>query len=228
MEAVLVTGANRGIGLEFVRQYARDGARVFACCRAPAAAEELKRIAARADAAVSVHALDIAARDSIEALKADLRGAPIDILVNNAGAGGDLHQFDPPDDEAWLEMFRANALGAYRVARALKANLKKGKERKIVCMSSGRASHARHKGDGLAYCATKAALNSIMYGLSVQWKDEGFIVAMFAPGRVKTDLNPDGSLTPEFAIGAMRKAIAGLTPPDTGRYLDNQGRDVPW
>ena len=228
MNAILVTGANRGIGLEFVRQHAEEGARVFACCRNPDAADALKAIAAKAGGRVTLHPLDVTSESSIADLARALDGQPIDILINNAGIKGDLHSTTPADTELWDQVLRTNAIAPFRIAWTLRPNLELGARRMIVNISSGRGSHARHRGDGIAYCSAKAALNSSMYGLSVQWRGDGFVIVMMAPGPVRTDMNPDARLSVEFSIGSMRKVIAGLTAADNGRYLDYEGKDVLW
>ena len=228
MTSLLITGANRGIGYEFVRQYSADGARIFAACRAPEKADALRKIAAASEGRVSIHPLDVTSGPDIVALARALHGEPIDILINNAGLKGDLHSFSPASNEMWEEVFRTNTIAPFRIAQAFRPNLEKGARRLIVSISSGRGSHLRHRGDGIAYCAAKAALNNAMYGLSVQWKDDGFIIVMIAPGPVRTDMNPDARLSAEFSIGAMRNVLAGLSAKDNGRYLDYENKDVLW
>lgn len=227
MTDVLVTGANRGIGLEFVRQYASQGARVYACCRAPDKAEGLGEIAKSSEGKVSIHKLEVTSEEDISVLASALGGAPLDILVNNAGIGGDLHSYDPAGPELMEEVLRVNAIAPFCIAWKLRENLEKG-ARKIINISSGRGSHSRHRGDGIAYCASKAALNSAMYGLSVLWKESSFIIVMFAPGVVITDLNPGGRLTAEFSVGHMRTLIDSFTEADNGRYLTYEGKDILW
>jgi NAD(P)-dependent dehydrogenase (short-subunit alcohol dehydrogenase family) len=227
MTSILVTGANRGIGFEFVRQYAPEGARIFACCRQPDKADALKKIAAAWDGRVTLHELDVTNDSAIAALARDLQNEPLDILINNSGIKGDLHSFESADSAVFAQVLRTNTIAPVRMAEAFRPHLLRGKKI-IVNISSGRGSHTRHRGDGIAYCASKAALNSAMYGLSVLWKNDGFAIVMIAPGPVQTDMNPDARLTPEFSIGAMRKVIAGLTPADNGRYLDYENRDVLW
>jgi len=227
MTDVLVTGANRGIGLEFVRQYASQGARVYACCRTPEMAEDLDRIARSSEGKVSVHKLDVTSEDDLSALVNALDGARLDILVNNAGIGGDLHVFEPASPKLMEEVLRVNAIAPFHIAWKLRPNLEKG-ARKIINISSGRGSHSRHRGDGIAYCASKAALNSAMFGLSVLWKESNFIIVMFAPGVVITDLNPGGRLTAEFSVGHMRALIDRFTEADNGRYLSYEGKDILW
>jgi NAD(P)-dependent dehydrogenase (short-subunit alcohol dehydrogenase family) len=227
MTNVLVTGSNKGIGFEFVRQYAAEGARVYATCRNPAKADALNVLAATANGGISVHKLDVTDEDDITAIAIMLGDAPLDILVNNAGIGADLHNYEPANAPLWEEVLRVNTIAPFRIAWTLKPNLEKG-EKKIINISSGRGSHGRHRGDGIAYCSSKAALNNAMFGLSVLWKEAGFIVVMLAPGVVITDLNPGGRLTPEFSVGCMRNLIAGLSAADSGRYLSFEGADILW
>jgi NAD(P)-dependent dehydrogenase (short-subunit alcohol dehydrogenase family) len=230
MRNVLITGTNRGIGFEFARQYAADGDRVFACCRTPAKADALQRIAKESDGRVTVHALDVGSEASVAALAKDLRDQPLDIVVNNAGIAGDLRDEDNPpmDDEMWAEVFRINTMAPYRMARSFRPNLERGGERTLITISSGRGSHTRHRGNGYAYCASKAAVNNVMYGLSVEWKPDNLIVVLLAPGPVRTDMNTEGRLTPEYSVGNLRKVIAGLTLADSGRYIDYEAKDVTW
>jgi NAD(P)-dependent dehydrogenase (short-subunit alcohol dehydrogenase family) len=228
MTSILITGANRGIGFEFVRQYATEEARIFATCREPEKAKKLNEIAAASSGRVTVHKLDVTSGPDLALLARELHDEPIDILINNAGLKGDLHSFSPASNEMWEEVFRTNTIAPFRVTRALRPNLDKGTRKLVLSISSGRGSHLRHRGDGIAYCSAKAALNSAMYGLSVQWKADGYTIVMIAPGPVQTDMNPDARLTAEFSIGAMRKVIAGLTTADNGRYLDYENRDVLW
>ena len=227
MTSVLITGANRGIGHEFARQYAAEGARVYACCRNPAAADMLNALAAASGGGLTAHKLDVTSQSDLTELAKDLDGAPVDILINNAGIAGDLHVYEPAAPGLWEEVLRVNSIAPFRIAWVLKPNLERG-ARKIVNISSGRGSHARHRGDGIAYCSSKAALNSAMFGLSVLWKERNFTIVMIAPGVVKTDMNPRGRLTPEFSVGSMRALIAALTPADSGRYMSYEGKDIEW
>ena len=230
MQTVLITGANRGIGFEFARQYVRDGARVFACCREPTKAAALQKLGEDAGGRLMIPKLDVRSQESVDALAADLSREPLDILINNAGVAGDLRDEDnPPMDYAmWAETFLVNTMAPFRMARAFRPHLERGQERKLVTISSGRGSHLRHRGNGYAYCASKAAVNNVMYGLSVEWKAADIIVLLLAPGPVRTDMNLDGRLTPEYSVGGLRGVIAGATMADTGRYIDYEAQDVLW
>ena len=211
-----------------MRQYASEGARIFVACRNPAKADALRALADASGGKVTLHPLEVTDDASINTLARELTGETIDILINNAGIKGDLHVLEPAGTELWDKVMRTNVIAPFRSAEAFRPHLEKGTRRIILNISSGRGSHLRHRGDGIAYCASKAALNSAMYGLSVRLKQENFIIVMIAPGAVQTDMNPNAKLTATFSIGAMRKIIAGLAPADNGRYLDYKNRDVLW
>ncbi|MBI1210651.1 MAG: SDR family NAD(P)-dependent oxidoreductase [Alphaproteobacteria bacterium] len=230
MSTVLVTGANRGIGIEFVRQYAADGARVLACARVPGAATELLDIAAKSKGKVTVHPLDVASAASIDHLVQELDGQPIDILINNAGVyGGDHQTAHNLDYETWNRTLAVNSIGPVRVLLALLPNLKKGKDKKAIAITSGMGSTTNHDGAALIYRSSKAALNNAMHGLSLSLRPDGIIVLMVHPGWVKTDMGGrNASLSPDVSVAAQRKLISALTPKDTGRYLAFDGREIPW
>jgi len=230
MTTVLVTGANRGLGLEFVRQYAADGARVMACARHPGEAKAMLDIAAPSKGKVTVHPLDVASDASVAHLASEIGDEPIDILINNAGVyGGDHQRLGDIDYEAWIRTFNVNALGPVRVIEALRGNLMKGREKKAVAITSAMGSTARHDGGALIYRASKAALNNAVRGLSLALKPDGLILAAMHPGWVKTDMGgANAALTPERSIASMRKVIAGLSPADSGRYINYDGSEIPW
>ena len=225
MTTILITGTNRGIGLEFVKQYAAQGADIIACCREPAKASELKAIKG-----IRIMALDVGSTASIAALKKDLAGQPIDIVINNAGAG------DPPktapgtiDMDAWLNVFRTNSAAPFAVAVALKDNLKAGRDKKLVTLTSVLGSIAENGGGMYVYRASKAAVNSIMHGLSKDWAKDGIAVGIFHPGWVQTDMGGKGAPTkPEDSVKGLRARIAELNPKTSGAYRDFENREIPW
>jgi NAD(P)-dependent dehydrogenase (short-subunit alcohol dehydrogenase family) len=229
MTTVLVTGANRGIGLEFVRQYARDGAKVLACAREPDKATELKELASK-HRQIETRALDTSDFKSCAALEQQLVGEVIDILINNAGYYGPKRQSaDDMDFEGWAYTLAVNTMGPLALSQALHENLKGGREKKLVTITSGMASTATTEGGALAYRASKAAVNNVMRNLSVDWRKDGIIVAVLSPGWVRTDMGGAGAPTsPEQSVSGMRKVIAGITPADSGKFLTWQGQERPW
>ena len=231
MSTVLVTGANRGIGLEFVRQSAEAGDRVIAVCRNPAAARDLAAIAARADGRVSVHAADVGDDAAVAALKREVGDPPIDVVVANAGVMGPERQHSPDDLDVagWLQTLSVNALGPVRTAAAFLPNLKAGRDKKLIAITSGMGSTADTGGGYLAYRSSKAALNNAWRNLALGLKRDGIICVAMSPGWVKTDMGGAGAqLTPQQSVSALRRLIAGFTARDSGRFVDHTGGDVAW
>jgi NAD(P)-dependent dehydrogenase (short-subunit alcohol dehydrogenase family) len=229
MTTVLVTGANRGIGLEFVRQYVADGADVIACCRDPDAAGELQALA-KASGRVRVMNLDVASAADIAALKAALAGQPIDILINNAGVSGPRRQSaDDIDLDGWLETFHVNTVAPVAVSQALHENLKAGAGKKLAAITSQLGSTANNGGQRYAYRSSKAALNNAMRGLSRDWAGDGIAVGIFHPGWVKTDMGGQSApVSPEASVRGLRQRIAELGPQTSGAFVDYSGVALPW
>ena len=221
---VLITGANRGIGLEYVRQFAAKGYKVIGTARDPADAKELASVADR------VETLDVTDAASVAALAARLNGVTIDILVNNAG------MFDRKDvsvdrvDFAMMEQtFAVNTLGPLRVTQALLPNLRAGKRRTIVSISSQLGSIEKSDGRWYAYRASKAALNQINKTLSVELAPEGFTCVVLHPGWVRTELGGKGATySPQESVAGMIAVIEKLGPTDSGRFFDFKGTPIPW
>jgi len=229
MTTVLVTGANRGLGLEFARQYAEDGAEVIACCREPEKAAALQELAKRGKR-VRVMALDVRDPRSVRALKEKLGDAPIDILINNAGISGPRGRTEGDFPfEANLQVFAVNSLAPVMVAYAFRDNLKAGKEKKLVTITSQLGSITNHGGGASAYNASKAAVNSFMHGLSKSWAKDGIKVGIFHPGWVSTDMGGSAApVTPPQSVSGLRARIAELNEKTSGRFVDFQGKELPW
>jgi NAD(P)-dependent dehydrogenase (short-subunit alcohol dehydrogenase family) len=225
MTTVLITGANRGIGLEFARQYAAEGAGVIACCREPGKAAELAKIKG-----VEVLALDVTEPKSVEALREKLSGRPIDVVINNAGVGGPRSEpRGTIDFPAWLATFKTNSIAPMLVSLALRDNLKAGKLKKLVTITSMMGSISGHGGGAYAYRASKAAVNSVMHGLSKEWAKDGIVVGIFHPGWVKTDMGGAGApVTPQDSVKGLRAQIAKLSAANSGAYLDYTGKKIAW
>jgi NAD(P)-dependent dehydrogenase (short-subunit alcohol dehydrogenase family) len=228
MTTVLITGANRGIGLEFARQYAAEGADMIACCRAPDKAEALSALAKTAK--LKVMALDVTSPKSVAALKTALAGRPIDIVINNAGVGGPRNEAKGTIDfDAWVETLKTNSVAPMLVSLALHDNLKAGKLKKLITITSMMGSIANHGGGAYAYRASKAAVNSVMHGLSKDWAKDGIAVGIYHPGWVKTDMGGAGApVTPEESVKGLRAQIARLSASNSGAYLDYTGKEIAW
>jgi NAD(P)-dependent dehydrogenase (short-subunit alcohol dehydrogenase family) len=248
-ETVLITGANQGIGLEFAKQYAARGWTVIATHRRTSTPEELAKLAAKYPK-VRVERMDVTDAAQIEALGAKLKGAPIDILLSNAGLvrtdpldkpGGNKNQMFGTLDYRLLDDFiHTNVAGPLKIAETFIENVKASRQKKIVAISSAAGSvsvppfmpNGSPVPDHYWYRISKAALNSAMRLLSAQFADAGVTVVMFHPGGVKVEsfgnMKLPGFVAPEVAIGKMIKTIDGLSIKDTGRFMDNDGKDHPW
>jgi len=230
MTTILITGANRGIGLEFVRQYARTGADILACCRKPAEAGDLEQIALQSGRTKLLE-LDVADPRSIHALKGELGDMAIDILINNAGVGGpDPQTADAIDYDQWLTTFRINSMAPLIVAQAFHDNLRRSDAKKLVTITSGLGSIANSGGGGwYGYRASKAAVNMVMHGLARDWAKDGILVGIFAPGWVRTDMGGHSApLSPEQSVRDLRQRIDELSTKTSGKYLDHTGEQIPW
>lgn len=226
MPTVLITGAGRGLGLEFARQYAADGWRVDACCREPAKAAALKKLGGD----VTVHPLDVRDGKGIAALAKTLAGEPIDVLLNNAGIYGPRGQaLAAIDDKAWLEVFQVNAIAPLRIADALAGNVAQSKRKLMVFITSQMGSIARMGTGAHPYRMSKSALNSGVRCLSLDLEAQGIACVVFHPGWVKTDMGGSAApVEPKTSIAGMRAVIAKLKASDNGRFFGYDGEEIPW
>ena len=223
----VVTGANRGIGLEFVKQLTARGEDVDATARAPEGAPELQTLA-RPGVRLRIHRLDVADDASVAAFAEQLPSGPVDVLINNAGVsgvrGGEL--IDPADI---LRVFNVNAVGTLRVVRALLPRLREGKGRKIADITSQLGSIAEASGGRYAYRLSKVALNMATRLLAEDLRGEGFRTVALHPGWVRTRMGGTAApVPPEQSIRGMLRLIDGLTAEQSGRTFDFQGREIPW
>jgi NAD(P)-dependent dehydrogenase (short-subunit alcohol dehydrogenase family) len=232
MKRVLITGANRGIGLELSTQYATRGDRVFAGCRFPEKTGNLEELAARFPGQVNILPLDVTAARGIEdcagLVQAETDG--LDILINNAAINMGDERLSDVKAEALLKTFLVNAVGAVLVSQKFVPILKNGVNPKLVNISSeaGSISHMRQF-RGYGYYASKSAMNMFSRSLAFDPEMEGVIVIALHPGWVRTDMGGiNAHLSPaESALGIM-KVIDGLTPVSNGRFFTWDGREYPW
>ena len=231
MPTVLVTGASRGLGLEFARQYAAEGWQVIAACRAPRAAKELQKISAESGGRIRVFEMDVTDAASVQAAAAGLKGEAIDLLLNNAGVGGPSGQrIGALDYAAWAKVLDTNTLGPMRVVEAFIDQVAKSRLKQVVTITSGMGSlEDNTSGGSYAYRSSKAAVNMVVRSLSIDLKSRGVTCIVMNPGWVRTDMGGSrGTLAPEESIKAMRSVIAGLRPEDSGKFLNYTGKPYPW
>jgi NAD(P)-dependent dehydrogenase (short-subunit alcohol dehydrogenase family) len=230
-ETVLITGANRGIGLEFVRQFARGGSQVIACCREPTSASALNTLMQESDGKVTVHRLDVANRAQREDLRRELGDTPIDLLINNAGVYGQRDAtFGNIDEQQWLETFAINAIAPIKLSEALVENVARGRRKIIASISSQMGSIADNSSGGhYVYRSSKAALNAAMKSMALDLQSRGVIAAILHPGWVKTDLGgPNALISVEESVDYMRATLERVTLKDSGTFFDIDGSVMPW
>ena len=225
MPTVVISGANRGIGLELARQYAADGWNVIAGVREPGKAEALAAISG-----VSIRQLHVDDPASIAAFAADLSGIKVDLLINNAGVMGPAPAAQSAagiDVAGWLSAMQINALAPLLMAQALKPHL--APAAKVATISSIMGSIAETPGGYYAYRASKAAVNMGIRSLAQDWQADGIIFLLLHPGWVQTDMGgASAPVRPVDSAAGLRHVIAVATPADNGAFIGYDGQRIAW
>ena len=226
MPSVLLTGANRGLALEFARSFANDGWRVHACCRHPEKATALKALSG------DIHRYRLDVTDSLQVanLARSLRGEPIDLLLNNAGLIGTPAVFGKVDYDDWLEVFKVNTMAPLRLAERFIEHVAAGELKLIANVSSRLGSIAHNEGGGrYIYRSTKAALNMVVKSMAIDLEPRGITVVAFHPGWVRTDMGgPEGDLSTEESVADLRQLVGRLTFEDSGKFFNHDGSLIDW
>jgi NAD(P)-dependent dehydrogenase (short-subunit alcohol dehydrogenase family) len=231
MTTTLITGANRGLGFEFTRQYLAEGHAVIAACRNPGTAHSLQQLERDARGALTLVEVDVADGASVQRAAARVRSPAIDILVNCAGIIGEHGQTIGSLDYAdWLQVLEVNLLGPARMCEAFLERVAQSERRLIVTITSGMGSLADNtSGGSVPYRTSKAAVNMLMRTAAIDLKSRGITCVVLNPGWVKTDMGgPSAKLSPEESVGAMRRLMARLGTADSGRFYNYNGREFPW
>ena len=223
MPAVLITGAARGLGLEFTRQFAAKGYRVHACARTPDSLEGEK-------GDIHPHTLEVTDYKAVQALAKELSGEAIDVLICNAGiAGREAGELGLIDPAVWRQTFEVNALGPLMMAEAFVEHVARSQQKKLVAVSSRLGSITHNDGSRYAYRASKAALNMEWKSLSKDTAGRGLICVVLHPGWVQTDMGGGAApLTIAESVPAMVKVIDGLKRGDNGRFINYDGSEIAW
>ena len=221
---VLITGANRGIGLELATQYIADGWNVIGTARRPDAADELRATGA------TIVQLDVTDQDSVADMAAKLSGQAIDVLINNAGILPDIGTLADIDFDTYSRILAVNTVGPARVTQALIPNLKAGKLKKIMNTTSGLGSITDNERGGFyGYRESKAALNMFTRTIAAEFGSDGFICIVMNPGWVQTDMGgPNAPTTVEQSAAGIRSVIANLSAKDNGTFWTFEGEQQAW
>ena len=221
---VLITGANRGIGLELARQYAEDGWHVIGTARRPDAAKDL------IDLDVQIMQLDVTDQESVERLSEELGDQELDVLINNAGILAMVRSISEIDFEEFNHLMAVNAVGPIRVTQALLPNLRAGETRKVINVSSIAGSiTGKTSGGPYGYSESKAALNMFTRSLAGELRADGFICIVIHPGWVQTDMGgANAAVTVPNSAAGIRNVIANLSAEDSGKFYTFEGQQLPW
>ena len=222
MPTILITGASRGLGLEFARQYAAAGWRVLATLRDPLAGR------AASEAGAEVYVADVADVASLHRLKASIKDVCLDVVLNNAGIYGQNQDFGAVDAEGFMRVMRTNALAPLQVAEIFADQVPAGGI--IAAVSSKMGSMTENSSGGFyAYRASKAALNMVIKSLSMDLRDRSVAVVALSPGWVRTDMGgANAPLEPPQAVAGMRAVLDRVTLAESGKFIHYDGTEVAW
>ena len=230
MTNVLVTGANRGLGLGFVKNYLGKNVNVVGTTRDLKSSKELLAIKERFPNNLEIFELDLLKESAGYTLANFLGDKPIDILINNAGVGSSNQHLQAVSPKPWLEMLKVNLIAPLMVTQSIIDNVKKGSDKKIYFLSSQLGSIADNTSGGMyMYRSSKTGLNQVVKSLSVDLKPQGITVVSLHPGWVKTDMGgPNAPVSIDESIEGMMQVIDSTDIRDTGRFLNYDGKELPW
>jgi len=236
MPTVFVTGANRGLGYEHVKQYANKGWRVIACAREPDNASDLQKLHAEYGDNFIIEQLDVINHQDIDKLSRKFKDTPIDVLINNAGTTGplgvpgamDYQRIDSMDYDIWRNILEVNLISPFKVATAFHDHIAQSEKKLLIMMSSDLGSVEQNTFGGFySYRASKASLNIISKGMSVDWKD--LTVIALAPGWCKTYLGgEEAEVHPDESVENQQEMFERIISNNSGMFLDRFGKEVPW
>jgi NAD(P)-dependent dehydrogenase (short-subunit alcohol dehydrogenase family) len=231
MKTVLITGANRGIGLEHTRRFAANGAQVFATARSPENARELRALAAEKGMRIEILAYEASDAEACARLKAALANEPLDLVFANAGAPGDkTRSFGSIHVEDTLKLLHVNALAPLKLVEALADNVARSQRKLVAFQSSRMGSVAENSSGGsYPYRISKCALNMVTRNVAIDLKPRGVTVVALHPGWVRTRMGGDSApVSVDESVTGQQQLLENLTLADTGRFLNYDGSDIPW
>ena len=233
-KSILISGANRGIGLELVKQYWADGWQVYATCRAPELASDLAELSSKSAGKIQMMPLDVLNEQSLASAGQMLAGEPLDLLFCNAGVYGPAKASGAAlgsiDTDAWEHVFKVNTVAPLRVVETFLPNLELGADKKIAMMSSKMGSMSdNNSGGSYLYRSTKAALNAVTRSLAVDLADKGFKVVCMHPGWVKTDMGGTNALISTFeSVQGIKQFLDKMKADQSGFFWNFNGDSISW
>ena len=232
METTLITGANRGIGLEFSRQLAEDGWCVLACSRDLEKSDALNKLAAEYPERITLYALDVTDHRQIEKLSQILANKPIDLLINNAGVFPDINDrsFGQTDYDSWAHAFLVNTMAPLKIAEEFIDQVTQSSRKTIVTITSKMGSVADNgRGGSYIYRSSKSAVNMVIKSIAIDLESNDIISVLLHPGWVRTDMGgPSGLISVEQSVSGMLSVIREVTSADSGKFIAYDGQIIPW
>ena len=228
--SILITETNRGIGLEFVKHYLKNNEKVIATCRNKNNAKDLLELK-NTTSNLSLLELDVSNPNSINEFASKITGQPIDTFINNAGVFGPRNtEFGNFNAKEWLDVFNINTIAPLLITQKILKNLRLGKNKKLVFISSKVGSIEENTGGGMyIYRSSKTALNQVIKSISIDFKDENFIAAALHPGWVQTDMGgPNALIDTKTSVKGMAEVIDSLVLKNSGRFYNYDGSSIPW
>ena len=230
MATILVTGANRGLGNEFVEQYLNEGNDVIATYRNENSSMDLIEMG-NERSNLKLLQLDVSSNKSLNSFAENLGDSPIDIFINNAGVYGPRNSsFGNVDEENWIPAIKVNAIAPLLLTQLIIKNIRAGADKKLIYITSKMGSIDDNKGGGAyVYRSSKTALNAVVKSLSVDLENEGIVVALIHPGWVKTDMGgPNALIERDTSVRGMTEVISNLDITSTGNFYNYDGSIIPW
>ena len=228
--SILITGTNRGIGLEFVKHYIKNNEKVIATCRNRNSAKDLLELENTTNN-LSLVELDVSNPNSINNFTSKIAGLPIDTFISNAGVSGPTNiEFGNFDAKEWLDVFNINTIAPLIITQKILKNLRLGKDKKLAFISSKVGSIEDNTSGGMyIYRTSKTALNQVIKSLSIDFKEDNFIVVALHPGWVQTDMGgPNALIDTKTSVKGLIEVIDNLTPKNSGKFYNYDGSPIPW
>ncbi|MCP4433430.1 MAG: SDR family oxidoreductase [Gammaproteobacteria bacterium] len=227
---ILITGANRGIGLKLTEQFAEDGWQVLACCRAPAQAGQLQALTER-NSTIEIYALDVTNYQQMSSLAEKLANRPIDILLSNAGIYGSRGAvFGGIDAEEWRQVLEVNTIAPMMLVQSFVDQVAASQQKLVAVISSKVGSIADNSSGGsYIYRSSKTAVNQVVKSLSIDLVGRGISVVSLHPGWVKTDMGgPNAEISTDESVSGLKSILQSAGRQQSGQFIEFNGNSIPW